>query len=166
MARSAECWSTGWATAGRPSCPTWSGRPDAGRTGLYWTVGLPIWGLFGLVFAAGLLDTPGQTARTSLLPEASVRAGISLERSAGWNGAADRGSRLIGAPLAGLLILVADPLTVVLVTALACAASALLVSRWLRATEPAGSRRGAPRATGASSVRASAGCGRTRCCGR
>lgn len=95
------------------------------------TVGLPFWALFALVFAAGLFDVPGQSARTALLPEAAARAGVGLERASGWNAVADRGSRLIGAPLAGGLILLMSPLTVVTVTGVCFLVSALLVARGL-----------------------------------
>ena len=39
------------------------------------TVGLPFWALLALVFAGGLLDTPGQTARRVMLPDLTERAG-------------------------------------------------------------------------------------------
>lgn len=68
------------------------------------TVGLPFWALLALVFATGLLDTPGQVARASLLPRATEAAGVPLERAAAWFDATERGSRLLGAPLAGLLV--------------------------------------------------------------
>ena len=54
------------------------------------TVGLPFWALLGLVFVSGLLDTPGQTARTALLPEAASAAGIPIERAIGWFEATER----------------------------------------------------------------------------
>ncbi|MEE3921757.1 hypothetical protein V2I01_36325 [Micromonospora sp. BRA006-A] len=48
-------------------------------------------------------DTPGQTARTALLPEAAAAAGCrSSGRSAGPR--RPRGARMIGAPVAGLLV--------------------------------------------------------------
>ena len=37
---------------------------------------LPFWGFLLLIFASGLLDTPGQTARTTLLPDLSAQAGV------------------------------------------------------------------------------------------
>lgn len=76
------------------------------------TVGLPFWALLALVFATGLLDTPGQVARNSLLPDAAACAGVPLERAVGWFESAERGARLLGAPVAGLLVALMGPLTV------------------------------------------------------
>ncbi len=71
---------------------------------LYSTVGLPFWLLGTLVFVGALLDSPGSTARSALLPEAAQQAGWSIERASGVYAAVERGSRLAGAPLAGILI--------------------------------------------------------------
>ncbi|MFI9644416.1 MFS transporter [Micromonospora sp. NPDC051925] len=105
------------------------------------TVGLPFWALLGLVFASGLLDTPGQTARNALLPEAATAAGVPLERAVGWYEATERGARLIGAPVAGLLVTALGALPVLAVDAVTFAVSALavavLVPRSLRPTEAA-----------------------------
>ncbi|MEU7982471.1 MFS transporter [Micromonospora sp. NPDC049081] len=104
------------------------------------TVGLPFWALLGLVFASGLLDTPGQTARNALLPEAATAAGVPLERAVGWYEASERGARLIGAPVAGLLVATLGALPVLALDAVTFAVSALvvtvLVPRALRAATP------------------------------
>jgi MFS family permease len=71
---------------------------------LYETVGLEFWQLVLLVFLGALLDAPGVTARASLLPDVAAPAGWSLERASGAAAAVNRGSRLAGAPIAGLLI--------------------------------------------------------------
>ncbi len=92
------------------------------------TVGLPFWGLLGLVFLSGLLDTPGQTARTALLPEAATAAGLPVERAIGWFEAAERAARLLGAPVAGLLVTVFGALPVLAIDAVTFAVSALLVA--------------------------------------
>lgn len=47
------------------------------------TFGVPLWAVLGLVFLSGLLDTPGQTARYAVLPDAADAAGLSLERAVG-----------------------------------------------------------------------------------
>jgi len=91
------------------------------------TVGLPFWALLALVFASGLLDTPGQAARTALLPELVAATGISLERAVGGFSAASRAAQLTGAPIAGLLVAWLGPLTVLAVDAGTFALSALLV---------------------------------------
>ena len=66
------------------------------------TVGLAFWQLLVLVFLGGLLDAPGATARTALLPDLAVRAGWSLERASGASAVVERASRLAEAPLAGI----------------------------------------------------------------
>lgn len=91
------------------------------------TVGLPFWALLVLVFATGLLDTPGQIARNSLLPDAAAVAGVPLERAAGWFEATERGARLVGAPVAGLLVAVMGPLTVLVLDAATFAVAATIV---------------------------------------
>jgi len=70
----------------------------------YFTVGLPFWLLIVLVFFGALLDAPGGTARAALIPELAEMAGVPLERATSANQVIERSSRLIGAPLAGLLI--------------------------------------------------------------
>ncbi|MFF5174469.1 MFS transporter [Micromonospora sp. NPDC000089] len=106
------------------------------------TVGLPFWALLALVFAGGLLDTPGQAARHALLPEAATAAAVPIERAIGWMEATERGARLIGAPVAGLLVAALGALTVLAVDAATFAVSALavvlLVPRGLRAAEAEG----------------------------
>lgn len=65
---------------------------------------LPFWMLLVLVFFSALLDTPGSTARAALVPELAEAAGMSLERAGSLIQIMERSSRLIGAPLAGLLV--------------------------------------------------------------
>ncbi|PFG35258.1 MFS transporter [Sanguibacter antarcticus] len=96
---------------------------------LHATVGLPLWGLFALVFATGLLDAPGQGARTALVPEAAGRAGVPLDRAMGWWGAAQRSGAMIGAPLAGLLVAWLGPIVVLVLNGATFLVSALLVQR-------------------------------------
>lgn len=71
---------------------------------LYVTVGLAFWQLLALVFLGALLDAPGGTARAALLPDLAEQAGIPIERATSLTHVIERGSRLTGAPLAGLLI--------------------------------------------------------------
>lgn len=80
-------------------------------------VGLPFWALIGLVFASGLLDTPGQTARSALLPDVAATARVPLERAVGMFEATERAARLVGAPVAGFLVALLGPLTVLAVDA-------------------------------------------------
>ena len=103
------------------------------------TVGLPFWALLVLVFAGGLLDTPGQTARRVMLPRLTERAGIPLERSVGLLDGSERLARLIGATLAGLLVALMGPIAALFVNAATFAVSALLTRAFVAAApvEPA-----------------------------
>jgi len=111
-----------------------SGVTVAAIPALHATVGLPFPALLGLVFVSGLLDTPGQTARTALLPEAATAAGVPIERAIGWFEAAERGARLLGAPVAGLLVSTLGALPVLAVDAATFAVSALAVAVLVPAT--------------------------------
>lgn len=71
---------------------------------LYLTVGLEFWQLVVLVFLGALLDAPGGTARHALLPELAQQAGMPIERATSLAHVIERSARLVGAPLAGLLI--------------------------------------------------------------
>jgi len=73
---------------------------------LHFTVGLQFWQLMVLVFLGALLDAPGSTARAALIPELAALAGMPIERAASASQVIERSSRLVGAPLAGLLIAV------------------------------------------------------------
>lgn len=65
---------------------------------------LPLAGLLALLALSGLFDTPGQTARTVLLPALARAARLPLERAAGLSSGAERTAALIGAPVAGALV--------------------------------------------------------------
>jgi MFS family permease len=71
---------------------------------LYFTIGLEFWQLMALVFLGALLDSPGSTARNALLPELAEIAQIPIERATSLIHIIERGARLVGAPLSGLLI--------------------------------------------------------------
>lgn len=71
---------------------------------LHSTVGIELWQLFVLVFLGALLDAPGATARSALLPDMVELAGIRMERASGIRGAIQQGSLLLGAPIGGLLV--------------------------------------------------------------
>ena len=65
---------------------------------------LEFWALLALVFFASLFDTPGLTARTALLPTLALKANMTLEQASTGTQVINRSARLVGAPLAGLLI--------------------------------------------------------------
>jgi MFS family permease len=71
---------------------------------LYLTGSLQFWQLMLLVFLGAFLDTPGNTARDALLPELAEQAGMPIERATSLTHVIERGARMVGAPLAGLLI--------------------------------------------------------------
>lgn len=71
---------------------------------LYFTTHLEFSQLMVLVFLGALLDAPGETARHALLPELAEQAGMPIERATSLTHVIERGARLVGAPLAGLLI--------------------------------------------------------------
>jgi MFS family permease len=90
------------------------------------TIGLPFWALLVLVFAGGLLDTPGQTARRVMLPALTTRAGVRLEQSVGLLDGSERFAKLVGASVAGLLVAAFGPMAALFVNAATFAASAIL----------------------------------------
>ena len=71
---------------------------------MYFTIGLQFWQLMILVFLGAFLDSPGETARNALIPELAEMAHMSIERATSLLHIIERGSRLVGAPLSGLLI--------------------------------------------------------------
>jgi len=71
---------------------------------LYYNFGLRLRGLIVLVFLSALLDAPGNTARSALLPDIAQAGGVDLERANAIQQAVRRGTSLIGPVIAGLLI--------------------------------------------------------------
>jgi MFS family permease len=94
---------------------------------LYATIGLPFWALLALVFCAGLLTTPGQTARSALVPDLAALAGVRMERATALTDGISRLSRFIGAPLAGILIALIGTSNLLWIDAATFGASALLI---------------------------------------
>ncbi len=88
---------------------------------------LAFWVLLVLVFLGALLDAPGTTAREALVPDLAGAAGMSLERASSLLQIVERGSRLLGAPLAGLLIAVLGAQNVLWIDAATFAVSAVLI---------------------------------------
>ncbi len=112
---------------------------------LHLTVGIELWQLLALVFLGALLDTPGATARSALFPDLVELAGIPLERATGIRGAIQRGSLLVGGPLAGVLVATVGPTNALWLDAGTFLVSAALVTALvpaaLRAPGPATQRR-------------------------
>lgn len=95
---------------------------------LYHTVGLAFWQLLALTFLGALLDTPGGTARDSLIPDLAALAGVRLERVNAIGQTLWRVAGLCGPPLAGLLIALLGPSNVLFLDAASFALSAALVA--------------------------------------
>lgn len=70
----------------------------------YSTVGMAFWELLVLVFLGGLLRAPANTARATLVPNLAELARMRLERANSFDEGVSRMAVLVGAPLAGLLI--------------------------------------------------------------
>jgi predicted MFS family arabinose efflux permease len=60
--------------------------------------------LLALIMIGTILDTPGNTARQTMMPELAQQAGMKLERANATYGSIWRLSILLGPPLAGVLI--------------------------------------------------------------
>jgi len=95
---------------------------------LHFTIGLQFWQLMVLVFLGGLLDTPGSTAREALVPDLAAKAAMPLERATSAQHVVERASRLVGAPLAGLLISVLGTANVLWLDAASFLVSAVLIA--------------------------------------
>ncbi|WP_181043979.1 MFS transporter [Actinokineospora auranticolor] len=94
---------------------------------LHGTSGLPFALLVPLAWALGLVAAPGATARRAMVPALTARAEVSTERASGAYEGVWRGARMLGGPLAGVLIALLGPPGVLLVDAATFLGSALLV---------------------------------------
>ncbi len=92
------------------------------------TVGLPFGVLLALVFLGGLLDPPGDTAKTVLVPELAALARMPLARAAGAQSTVQRTASMVGAGTAGVLVALIGPVPALIVDAGGFAVSALLVA--------------------------------------
>jgi len=98
---------------------------------LHRTVGVAYWQVLVLVFLRSFLATPGETARAALLPDLTATAGTTLERGTGAYDAVSRGSRMLGAPAAGLLIVLIGAPNMLFVDAATFVVSAFVVARFV-----------------------------------
>src|SRR5688572_31002634 len=104
---------------------------------LYATIGLEFWQLLVLVFLGALLDAPGSTARSALLPELAEQAGMPIERATSLIHVIERGARLVGAPLAGLLIGLMGTANVLWLNAASFVVSAAIIGLMIPTITPA-----------------------------
>lgn len=91
------------------------------------TTGLPFPVLLTLVFLSGLLDTPGNTAKSALVPDLAEAAGLSVARATGIHSAVSRSAAMIGASVAAVCVVWLGPLNALLIDAATFAVSALLL---------------------------------------
>lgn len=111
---------------------------------LHATVGLPFGVMLALVFLGGLLDPPGDTAKTSITPDLAALARMPITRAAGIQAAVQRTASMIGAATAGALIAFAGPMPALLVDAAGFAVSAVLVAAFVPRRLAASAARVAP----------------------
>lgn len=104
-----------------------SGLTVAAVPVLYQTVGLNFWALLALVFVGAVLDTPGQTARQSLIPELASRASVPVERVNSASQALWRLSLLLGPASGGVLVAALGATNVLWLNTVTFAASALIL---------------------------------------
>lgn len=88
-------------------------------------VGLDVFWFIALGVLGALFDVPGMTARETLLPNVAKASGASLEKVAGFRQVSYSLAMLAGPGLAGALMALFDPITVVAITA-GCSALAAL----------------------------------------
>ncbi len=91
------------------------------------TVGLPFWALLTLVFLSGLLDTPGTTAKSALVPDLAEGARLRLARASGAQSAISRTATMLGASVAALSLVWLGALNSLLLDAATFAVSALML---------------------------------------
>jgi MFS family permease len=103
---------------------------------LYFTIGLQFWQLMILVFLGALLDSPGSNARSALIPELAEMAHMPLERATSLIHIIERGARLVGAPLCGLLIALIGTENVLWLDAVSFFISAIIIGFTIRVPEP------------------------------
>jgi MFS family permease len=89
-----------------------------------------------LVFLTTILDTPGSTARQSILPDLIARAGTRPERANAIYQAIFRCSIFLGPPLAGVLIVLIDTANVLWIDSATFVISALIVGLLVPGTPP------------------------------
>lgn len=95
---------------------------------LHHTIGLAFWQLLTLVFIGNLLNNPGVTSRRAILPELAELAQIKLERVNSAFESINNVSRLVGAPLAGILVALLGASNVLWIDALTFVISAVTVA--------------------------------------
>ncbi|ANJ26238.1 MFS transporter [Agromyces aureus] len=91
------------------------------------TTGLHFGVLLALVFLGGLLDPPGDTAKTVLVPDLAALARMPLARAAGVQSTVQRTASMIGAGIAGVAVALVGPMPALVFDAAGFLVSAVLV---------------------------------------
>jgi MFS family permease len=99
---------------------------------------LPV--LMVAVAVAGAVRGTADCAGIALVPATAEAGGVAMERAAGGNAATHRAAMLVGAPVAGVLVSVAGPATVLAVDAATFALAAAIAAVWIRVPAPAATR--------------------------
>jgi MFS family permease len=94
---------------------------------LYHTCGLAFWQLLALAFLGGLMKAPGETARSSMLPDLGKTAQARMERVNAIGDGMMRVSGLLGAPLAAVLIVLIGASNLLWLDAISFFISAVLI---------------------------------------
>lgn len=108
------------------------------------TIGLAFWALLLLVFLASLLKTPGETARTSLLPDLADMADMQLVRANSISQGIGHIASLVGAPLAGILIVLLGTSNLLWIDAATFGVSALVIGLMVPAKKAVAQAESAP----------------------
>jgi MFS family permease len=105
-----------------------SGVSVAGIAGLHAAGVLEFWHVLVLAFAGSFFDAPAAAAREAMLPEITKRAGLRIDQVTPAITATEHGAYLIGAPLAGFLIVVIGAPALLVLDGFSFALSALIVA--------------------------------------
>ncbi|MFI8320767.1 MFS transporter [Streptomyces sp. NPDC085529] len=97
-----------------------------------------------LMGVSGLFHAPGETARYVMVPDLAARAGTPLARATSLFDAVNRGARMGGAALGGVLVAVVGADTVLLLDAVTFGTSAVLTAVGLPRVAAAAPRRDGP----------------------
>ncbi|MFJ5710275.1 MFS transporter [Streptomyces sp. NPDC093105] len=97
-----------------------------------------------LMGVSGLFHAPGETARYVMVPDLAARAGTPLARATSLFDAVNRGARMGGAALGGVLVAVVGADSVLLLDAVTFGTSAVLTAVGLRRVAAAAPRRDGP----------------------
>lgn len=89
---------------------------------------LPFGLLLALVLLGGIFDTPGDTAKTVVLPELGERCGWTLDRVTGTSSAIQRSSALVGSAVAGFGVAIVGAGNVLFLTAVMCVGAVVLIA--------------------------------------